>query len=124
VTAAEALVFVIDDDSDVRAALEETLRDEGYDVICASDGADALDKLRVMPLKPDVLLLDLMMPTMNGWQFREQQLKDPALADICTVVLTADASATDAALDGVHFVRKPVKLATLLDAIEACRRDD
>jgi CheY-like chemotaxis protein len=120
---AEPLVFVIDDDRDVRAALEETLRDEGYEVMCAVDGADALDKLRVMLLKPDVLLLDLMMPTMNGWQFREQQLKDPALAGICTVVLTADASATADALDGVHFVRKPVKLDKLLDMIEACRRE-
>jgi CheY-like chemotaxis protein len=121
-TAAEPLVFVIDDDRDVRAALEETLRDEGYEVLCAVDGADALDKLRVMPLKPDVLLLDLMMPTMNGWQFREEQLKDPALAAICTVVLTADATATAESLIGVHFVRKPVKLDTLLDTIEGCRQ--
>jgi CheY-like chemotaxis protein len=69
------------------------------------------------------LLLDLMMPTMNGWQFREEQLRDPALAGICTVVLTADAAATGEALDGVHFVRKPIKLDRLLEMIEACRRD-
>ena len=122
-SATEPTVFVIDDDHDVRAALEETLRDEGYDVVCAVDGADALEKLRVMPLKPDVLLLDLMMPTMNGWQFREEQLRDPALAGICTVVLTADASAGVDALDGVHFVRKPIKLDRLIEMIEACRRE-
>ena len=91
-------------------------------MICAADGADALDQLRLMPLKPDVLLLDLMMPTMNGWQFREQQLKDPVLAGICTVVLTADASAMSKMFHGVHFVRKPVKLDALLHTIEGCRR--
>jgi CheY-like chemotaxis protein len=69
-----------------------------------------------------VLLLDLMMPTMNGWQFREEQLRDPALAGICTVVLTADATSRPETLAGVHFIRKPVRLDTLIEAIEACFR--
>src|SRR5207302_9276466 len=52
----EPTIFVIDDDHDIRAALAETLRDEGYSVVCARDAADALDKLRAMPPKPDALL--------------------------------------------------------------------
>jgi CheY-like chemotaxis protein len=121
--APKRLILIIDDDRDVRAALEESLCDEGYGVVSASDGQEALWKLRGMADKPDVLVLDLMMPKMDGWQFRQEQLGDPELAGIATVVLTADRSAQPESIEGegVVFVRKPVHLDKLLDAIERAR---
>jgi CheY-like chemotaxis protein len=118
--ARKRVILIIDDDREVRAALEESLGDEGYAVVSASDGDEALSRLRGMAEKPDVLILDLMMPKLDGWQFRQQQLSDPELAGIATVVLTADQSAQPESIRGerVVFVRKPVHLDKLLDAIE------
>jgi CheY-like chemotaxis protein len=64
-----------------------------------------------------LILLDLMMPVMDGWAFRAEQLRDPALSDIPVIVLTADANAA-ARMNGAGALRKPVELLTLLDAIQ------
>src|SRR5690349_16993945 len=90
-------VLVVDDDADIRETVSLILEDEGYEVQSAQDGAAALGVLRAGPL-PDVILLDLMMPVMNGWQFREQQTRDPRLAAIPVVVLSADSSLRDKAV--------------------------
>lgn len=116
----QPFVFVVDDDRDLREALEETLGDEGCRVESAPDGASALAKLRTLPEKPSVLLLDLMMPGMNGWEFRAEQLKDPALAEICTVVMTADANVVPETIEADHFMRKPLHLDALIDQIRNC----
>ena len=83
-------VMVVDDEKDPRESVCEWLIAQGYTVVPARDGADALQRLRSENCKPDVILLDLMMPGMNGWQFREQQVKDPGLADIPVIVITAN----------------------------------
>ncbi|PLS79555.1 MAG: response regulator, partial [Chloroflexi bacterium] len=84
-----ATILVVDDDSGIREALTDILEDEGYAVRSACDGQAALDLLRQQAEPPALVLLDLMMPRMNGWQFRSEQRRDPALANIPVVVISA-----------------------------------
>ena len=113
------LVMVIDDDADIRECTADVLSDEGYLVHCAANGKDALDQLRSGPL-PEVILLDLMMPVMDGWQFRAAQTADPELAKIPVVVLTANAgtSVIGTMLNVPLILRKPVDVGRLLSALE------
>ena len=113
-------VFVVEDDRDIRESVVEVLEDEGYVVSAASDGREGLLLLRRATPKPDLILLDLMMPIMNGFQFREEQRKDPELSAIPVVVITADVNARAKAesLGAAGFVQKPVKIQPLLDIIE------
>lgn len=111
-------VLVVEDDRDVRDTVIEALEDVGIPAHGAADGAEALEVLRARSDRPPALvLLDLMMPVMNGTQFRERQLADPVLAAIPVVLLSADGSvdAKARALGTAGFLRKPVKLAVLLE---------
>jgi CheY-like chemotaxis protein len=83
-------ILVVDDDEDLRLALSDILEAEGYGVMHAENGVDALDKLRDGHGKPHVILLDLMMPKMDGVTFRKVQLQDPAIADIPVVIVSAN----------------------------------
>ena len=105
-------VLVVDDDRDIRELLVEFLASEGYDVASAPDGRRALAEARAH--RPDVILLDLMMPIMSGWEFREAQLGDPELADIPVVVVTA----FEESLDGTELLRKPFLVEDVLDAVQ------
>jgi CheY-like chemotaxis protein len=113
-------VLVVEDDLDIRDAVVEILQDEGYDVSAAADGRQALDLLETLAPLPDIILLDLMMPVMNGFQFREEQLKKPALARVPVLIVTADAHAMAKAeaLQAAGFIQKPLKIQPLLDTIE------
>ena len=82
------LILVVDDDASIRAAMRELLETEGYDVTEAANGLAALGKLRA-GLRPAVILLDLMMPVMDGWDLRTEQLRDPELAAIPVLIVTA-----------------------------------
>ncbi len=82
-------VLVVEDDPDLRHMMVEILTLEGFHTQVALDGQDALDHLRARALLPDIILLDMMMPRMDGWQFRLEQQADPALRDIAVVVLSA-----------------------------------
>jgi CheY-like chemotaxis protein len=115
----ERTVLVVDDDDDLRLSLCEALEAEGYQTASAADGAQALAYLRAFP-RPCVILLDLMMPNMNGWQFRAEQLRDPQLAEICTVIMTANANVQATPIHADHFLWKPVRLDQILDTIEEC----
>ena len=88
-------VLLVEDDIDVREAVADTLDEAGYRVSPARNGQEALDMLRSGAVQPRVILLDLMMPVMDGWQFREEQLRDPALASIPVVALSAHVCATE-----------------------------
>jgi DNA-binding response OmpR family regulator len=116
-----AIILVVEDDTDIRESLVEVLEDEGFGIRAAADGRQALDVLRAGPPLPDLILLDLMMPVMNGFQFREQQLKNAAFAEIPVIVVTADANARAKAesLNAAGFVQKPLKIQPLLDLIRA-----
>jgi DNA-binding response OmpR family regulator len=107
-------VLIVEDDDDVRGALAAFLEAEGYRVREASDGAAALRELRAGSV--GLVLLDLWMPGMNGWEFRAEQVKDVTLADVPVVVITADqAAARRATALGVSgCMTKPIEFPELL----------
>ena len=87
----EPTVLVVDDDRDIREALSELLQDAGYRAACAENGAQALDWMRAHPGETGVVLLDLMMPVMDGLTFLDHRAQDDTLAAIPVVVFTANA---------------------------------
>jgi len=113
--APQRLVMIVDDDVDIREGLADALADHGYRAVHAANGAEALAHLR-RGVRPDVILLDIMMPVMDGWAFRAAQADDASIADIPVVVLSAHALARGAAFEmGVAaFLNKPVRLESLL----------
>jgi CheY-like chemotaxis protein len=110
-------ILVVDDDPDIRDSLREVLEDEGYPVSCVSNGREALDYLKSKQPRPCVILLDLMMPVMDGWQFRREQKQDPEIADIPLVVITATGK-RPVLIDAAELVMKPLDLNRLFEAIE------
>jgi CheY-like chemotaxis protein len=106
-------ILVVEDDGITRGAMKWVLEWEGYRVRCAANGQEALDLLRDGE-KPSLILLDLMMPVLDGRQFRERQKQDPSLADIPVVVISgADGAFPDAA----GHVRKPFEPHEMLSAV-------
>jgi CheY-like chemotaxis protein len=107
-----ATVLVVDDDAAIREVIAEVLRDEGYDVAEASNGAQALELLQQMA-HPGLVLLDLMMPVMSGWEFLEHVRSDGRLSRVPVVVVSAMAA------PGVSgHLQKPVDLDRLLRTVE------
>jgi CheY-like chemotaxis protein len=110
-------VLVVEDDADVREALADALADVGYRVAQAPGGDVALARLRE-GLRPRMILLDLMMPGVDGWAFRRQQAADSALAGIPVMVLTARC---DASMEGVRVLVKPIDFRRLVAEVgELC----
>ncbi len=111
-------ILVVDDDREIREIIADVLSDEGYHVAQATNGAVALQLLRDEP-PPSAILLDLMMPVMDGTEFRRKQLADPRLAGIPVVLFTADGTVHDRReLVGVAGVMiKPVGIAELMDLL-------
>lgn len=112
------MVLIVEDDTDLRDALSQILEEEGYRVSPAEHGLDALERLRDGK-KPCLILLDLTMPVMNGWQFRAEQRQDPELASIPVVVISAGANLADQLVPlGVQdYLRKPIQLGQLLATV-------
>jgi two-component system, cell cycle sensor histidine kinase and response regulator CckA len=110
-------LLVVEDDADIREALDGLLSMEGFRVAGCSNGREALDWLRTSP-KPDIILLDLMMPVMDGWQFRVAQKDDPEIATIPVLALSADSTAKAAAIDAEAYLKKPVDYDTLIATID------
>src|SRR5688500_3798001 len=110
-------VLVVEDDQDARELVCEILEDAGYQVIGAAHGREAIERLR--GAKPCVILLDLTMPVMDGWSFREWQKQDPSAATIPVVVVSAINNLKDVAanLSAAGYVEKPVQLGPLLRAV-------
>ena len=109
-------ILVVDDDPDIRDSLQEVLEDEGYTVNCVGNGREALEYLQRSP-HPCVILLDLMMPVMDGWQFRREQKQNPSIADIPLIVITATGK-RPVLIDADELVMKPLDLGRLFEAIE------
>jgi len=115
-----AQVLVIDDDWDIRELVQIILEDAGYTVTLAPDGEAALDVLQHAARLPDVILLDLRMPIMDGRTFRQHQLADPVWRTIPVVLLSADreVDAVAAALGGAAVLAKPFMLRVLLHTVQ------
>lgn len=120
-------VLVVDDEAPIRLLCRVNLEAEGMEVLEAADGLEGIEQAR--EVRPDVILLDVMMPGLDGWQVAEQLLDDPATNGIPIVFLTARAELRDRArgidLGGMEYVTKPfnpIELAPivqgLLDRVE------
>jgi CheY-like chemotaxis protein len=118
-------VFVVDDDPDIREVVHLVLEARGYRVVEAADGAEALTRLAG---EDDcrVILLDLMMPGMNGWEFRAAQRKAPRLARIPVLVLSGmrELNAQTSEIDASAVLQKPVDLEQLLREVEQRAQPD
>lgn len=114
-------VLIVDDDADIRSVLSEFLEFEEYAVATAANGSEALAFLRAQP-HTGVVLLDLMMPVMDGFQFREAQKRDPSIASIPVVVMTASGSLGPESIDALDVLAKPLELDRLLDSLESARQ--
>lgn len=112
-------VLVVDDDPDIRDAVGDCLREEGYDVHTAEDGRAALDRLE-FGLRPAVILLDLMMPVLNGFDVLRALRAAPDWQGIPVVVVSANQGYEAQDLEGAFkIIRKPVQLEKLLSTIES-----
>jgi two-component system chemotaxis response regulator CheY len=108
-------VLVVDDDDDIRGTLCTVLQAEGFEVIPAANGLHALQQLLSQPL-PQVILLDMMMPLMSGFEFLDMHREDPRIRDIPVIAVTAYTRVSEVA--GVaRLVRKPFDLNELLAAL-------
>jgi CheY-like chemotaxis protein len=115
------VVLLVEDDAEIREALTELLEDKGMVPLVVADGVEALAVLR-KGVRPAVILLDLMLPRMNGWEFRREQMRDSSLRGIPVIATTAAAvevGPARAELGNVAWLPKPFKPEVLLETIEA-----
>ena len=113
-------ILVVEDDERLLAALVSLLKLVGYTALGVPNGYVALERLRGEQA-PCLILLDLMMPVMDGWQFRKRQLADPKLAAVPVIVCSAHGTSEDVApLRVQHYVEKPLDVQALLHLIATC----
>ena len=111
-------ILIVEDDAALLEALGQVLMDEGYDLLSARDGLEAVNCLK-KGNRPDVILLDLSMPVVNGWEFRMFQKRDPDLAQIPVILITAGGYTREevAWLEPSALLPKPLDLPLLLSII-------
>jgi CheY-like chemotaxis protein len=116
-------ILLVEDDRDICEVVEQVLADEGYETIALSNGAEGLAHLRSAAPRPFVVVLDLMLPVMDAWQFRAEQMRDPALADIPVVIFSANPKVRKHAdaLGAAAVIRKPPDLDELLTILSRFR---
>ena len=114
-------VLIVEDDVDLREMMAQLLAIEGFGAATVSNGREALDYL-ARGDRPGVILLDLMMPVMNGWEFRREQKSKPELADVPVIVLSALDPRRADDVDAVAFLKKPLDFDRLLQLVrQHCR---
>jgi CheY-like chemotaxis protein len=111
-------ILVVEDDTSIRELLVELLESEGYDVVSAANGLEGLRLLESEQL-PHLILIDLMMPVMDGYSFRTEQLKNAAWSNIPTVVMSAESNAKEKMkkFNITAFLSKPVELEVILETV-------
>jgi len=109
-------ILVVEDDADLGEVLFEELSATGYEVDVATDGLQGLSMMRAT--LPDLVLVDLCLPRMDGWQLRIEQRKDPRLARIPMIAMSASGSSAARAVDADLFIAKPFEIRTIVDAID------
>ena len=112
-------VLIVEDDEDIRESLQDFLQDHGYQTLGAVNGRDALKRLAASDLRPCAIILDLMMPVMDGRAFREEQLRSPALAEIPVILTSAHSDVAGPWVDAgiAHRLPKPLNLSALLQIL-------
>ncbi len=110
-----AIILVVEDNDDLRSLYERALRGRGHEISLAANGQIALDLLRTSETKPSLIILDLMMPVMDGWEFLKHRAQNPELAAVPVVVCSASREDIP---EGVTFLRKPINLAQLSDIVK------
>jgi CheY-like chemotaxis protein len=120
VESATAAVLIVEDDEDLREMMAQLLTLEGFEAVAVANGREALDYLQAART-PDVILLDLMMPVMDGWEFRRRQQADPLLAPVPVIILSALDQARATAVDAAAFLKKPLDFDRLLDLVRTYR---
>ena len=111
-------VLIVEDDDDVREFMQLLVSTYGYDTMTARDGQEALVKMRQR--KPCMVLLDLQMPRMDGWEFRERQVQDSALRNIPVVCVTAFFDPVQVTEQlGLRCIGKPADFPTIIDAVQS-----
>jgi CheY-like chemotaxis protein len=110
-------ILVVEDDRDLRNSLCEALELEGYAAVGVENGQAALDHLAT-GARPCVILLDLMMPVMDGWTFRQEMLKDRTLASIPLIVMTAATPARVAAIAAQVVLYKPLHMGRVMSVVQ------
>jgi CheY-like chemotaxis protein len=114
-------VLIVEDDVELRDMMAQLLTLEGFVATAVANGLEALEYLRRGD-RPDIILLDLMMPVMDGWEFRRKQQSDPTLATVPVVVLSALDHRRAAEVDAVAFLKKPLDFDRLLELVRRyCR---
>lgn len=120
-----ALILVVDDELSVAEVVESILTDAGYEVVIASNGRQGLE--RANERRPDLVLLDFMMPIMSGPGMLEAIRKNPGLRDVPVVIMSSLPESTIAkSAKGMYFafLRKPFKVRAVVDVVEAAVRRD
>jgi CheY-like chemotaxis protein len=114
-------VLIVEDDADLRDMMAQLLSLEGFTAATVSNGREALEYLH-KGARPDVILLDLMMPVMDGWEFRRRQQADPAMSDVPVIVLSALDQSRAADVNADAFLKKPLDFDRLLALVRTfCR---
>lgn len=116
-------ILIVDDDLDIRELLSEMLEDRGFDVVTAPNGLEALKLVESMATPPSTILLDLMMPVMDGYTFLEQRQKSPTLASIPVAVVTAGHGVDRSRLGSATLLPKPMDFTKLLDLLRDLRAE-
>jgi CheY-like chemotaxis protein len=109
--------MVVDDDHDIRESFASLLTDAGMNVTVARNGREALDVLRTADTRPCLIFLDLMMPVMDGFEFRQEQTSDPGLANIPVIVITAGRTLQPPS-NVRHVLRKPFRFEDIIKMVE------
>ena len=112
-----ATILLVEDNDDVREMMAVALELGGHKVMSAPNGRAALDVLRRSP-RPSLILLDLMMPVMNGWELRTVLSRDPRLSAIPVVVVSAVTTEVEQRLPDTPFLPKPIDIEHLLDVVD------
>jgi CheY-like chemotaxis protein len=115
-------ILVVDDDGDVSETFADALEEEGHRVVSFQDARFALDYLRQKSILPQLIFLDFLMPHMDGWQFLAERRKDPRIADVPIVGVSASDRVDERSLSRgvVQLLRKPVSLDALVAAVRRC----
>lgn len=112
-------ILIVEDSLDIQESLKQLFESENYTVHIASHGQEALDFLRSQSKHPNIILLDLMMPVMDGFEFRKIQYLDEELSKIPVLIMTADGQVEEKAakMGGVGFLKKPVDIDVILNTV-------